>query len=70
MIPAAFEYIGTPISTASGTPVVTKPMNKGTAEQEQNGVTTPSNAASTLPTDSRRPCKRARVRSGVKKDML
>src|SRR5512133_1011474 len=28
--------------TPSGTPVVTKPMKRGTAEQEQNGVTTPS----------------------------
>ena len=28
-------------------------MNSGTAEQEQNGVTVPSNAASTLPVDSR-----------------
>ena len=52
--------------TPSGTPVVTNPMNSGTAEQEQNGVTMPSSAASTLPADSRRPCKIARVRSGVK----
>ena len=54
--------------TPSGTPVVTKPMNSGTAEQEQNGVTMPSNAASTLPVDSRRPDSIRRVRSGVKND--
>ena len=35
--------------TPSGTPALTKPMNNGTAEQEQNGVTMPSEAASTLP---------------------
>ena len=28
--------------TPSGTPACTKPMNSGTAEQEQNGVTMPS----------------------------
>ena len=39
-------------------------MNSGTAEQEQNGVTTPSPAASTLPTPRRRPESSARVRSG------
>src|SRR5688572_11093924 len=54
--------------TPSGTPVVTKPMNSGTAEQEQNGVTMPNSAASTLPTDSRRPDRIRRVRSGVKND--
>ena len=54
--------------TPSGTPVVTKPMNSGTAEQEQNGVTTPSSAASTLPADSRLPARIRRVRSGVKKE--
>ena len=53
--------------TPSGTPAVTNPMNRGTAEQEQNGVTTPSSAASRLPADSRRPASIARVRSGVKK---
>ena len=35
--------------TPSGTPALTKPMNSGTAEQEQNGVTTPRLAAATLP---------------------
>ena len=52
--------------TPMGTPAVTKPMKSGTAEQEQNGVTVPSNAASTLPTVSRRPAKMRRVRSAVK----
>ena len=42
-------------------------MNSGTAEHEQNGVTMPSDAASTLPTPSRRPASRRRVRSGEKK---
>ena len=54
--------------TPSGTPVVTKPMKSGTAEQEQNGVTMPRRAASTLPTDSRLPARTRRVRSGVKND--
>src|ERR1035437_3273514 len=53
--------------TPSGTPAVTNPMNNGTAEQEQNGVTTPSSAANTLPTNSLRPDKIRRVRSAVKK---
>ena len=53
--------------TPSGTPALTKPMNSGTAEHEQNGVTMPSPAASTLPTPSRRPASRARVFSGEKK---
>ena len=52
--------------TPSGTPAVTKPMNSGTAEHEQNGVTTPSPPARTLPTTSRRPDRIRRVRSGVK----
>ena len=38
-------------------------MNAGTAEHEQNGVTTPRPAATTLPTPSRRPPNSARVRS-------
>ena len=49
--------------TPSGTPAETKPMNAGTAEHEQNGVATPSVAASTLPTPSRLPPRSARVRS-------
>ena len=51
------------IVTPSGTPAATNPMNAGTAEHEQNGVTTPSPAAATLPTPSRRPPNSARVRS-------
>jgi len=53
--------------TPSGTPASTKPRNSGTAEHEQNGVTTPSSAAITLPTASRLPASVRRVRSGVKK---
>ncbi len=53
--------------TPSGTPALTKPMNSGTAEQEQKGVTIPRQAASTLPTPSRRPANKARVRSAEKK---
>src|SRR5450830_1225696 len=56
--------------TPSGTPAVTKPMNRGTAEQEQNGVTMPSSAASTLPSDSRLPVSILRVRSGVKNERM
>ena len=41
-------------------------MKSGTAEHEQNGVTTPRLAARTLATPSVRPASRARVRSGVK----
>ena len=51
------------IVTPIGTPAATKPMNAGTALQEQNGVTTPRQAAMTLPTPSRLPPSRARVRS-------
>src|SRR3990172_10330872 len=53
--------------TPSGMPDSTKPMNSGTAEHEQNGVTMPSIAASTFPIPCRRPPSRARVRSGLKK---
>ena len=49
--------------TPSGTPAETNPMNAGTAEHEQNGVATPSVAASTLPTPSRLPPSSDRVRS-------
>ena len=34
--------------TPSGMPASTKPMNSGTAEHEQNGVTTPKPAAPTV----------------------
>ena len=54
--------------TPSGTPAETKPMNSGTAEQEQKGVTMPSDAAIALPTPSLRPASRARVCSGEKKE--
>jgi hypothetical protein len=53
--------------TPSGTPAATKPMNAGTAEHEQNGVTTPSPAAATLPNPSRWPPSSARVRSTLMK---
>ncbi len=43
--------------TPRGTPVVTNPINSGTAEQEQKGVTTPRREASTLPAVCRRPGK-------------
>ena len=43
--------------TPSGTPAATNPMNAGTAEHEQNGVTTPRPAAATLPTPSRLPAE-------------
>ena len=52
--------------TPSGTPAVTKPMNSGTAEQEQKGVTMPSSAAMTLPAASRFPASIRRARSAVK----
>jgi hypothetical protein len=41
----------------------TKPMKARTAEKEQNGVATPSPAAVTFATPSRRPPSSARVRS-------
>ena len=56
--------------TPRGTPVVTNPMNSGTAEQEQKGVMTPSNAASILPYDSRLPARMRLVRSGLKKERV
>lgn len=45
----------------NGTPAESRPMNKGTAEQEQKGVTMPRRAASTLPTPVRLPASRARA---------
>src|SRR5512145_260476 len=54
--------------TPRGTPEVTNPMKRGTAEQEQKGVTTPSMEASRFPADSRFPERMRRARSGVKKD--
>ena len=41
-------------------------MNRGTAEQEQKGVTIPSSAAITFPAASRLPARIFRARSGVK----
>jgi hypothetical protein len=52
--------------TPSGTPAVTNPMNIGTAEQEQKGVTIPRRAAKTFPAASRFPARIRRARSGVK----
>src|SRR5512145_332061 len=54
--------------TPSGMPDSTKPIKSGTAEQEQNGVTTPRDAASRLPSPSRLPPSQARVCSGLKKE--
>jgi len=51
-------------------PAVTKPMKSGMAEHEQNGVATPSKAASTFPTDSFFPASMRRVRSGVKNELM
>jgi len=56
--------------TPGGTPALTKPMNSGTAEQEQNGVTMPRLAAITLAAPSERPASMARVRSGVKWELI
>jgi len=56
--------------TPRGTPAVTNPINNGTAEQEQNGVTIPKRAAITLPANSLFPERKARVFSGVKKLLM
>jgi len=56
-----------PLVAAGGTPAVTKQTNKGTAEQEQKGVTIPRRAANTLPANSLFRDRNARVFSGVKK---
>lgn len=53
--------------TPSGTPAETKPTNSGTAEHEQNGVKMPRLAAAMLPSPSRLPARKPRVRSGEKK---
>src|SRR3989339_413177 len=53
--------------TPSGIPASTNPKNRGIAEQEQNGVTTPKREANTLPVKSDFPSKAFRVFSGVKK---
>ena len=50
-----------------GTPACKKPINKGTAEQEQKGVRIPNAAAMTFPTPRRFPDNMARVRSAETK---
>ncbi len=52
--------------TASGSPDSTKPMKSGTAEHEQNGVTTPKSAARTVPANSPLPTSAALTRCGEK----
>ena len=54
--------------TPNGMPDSTKPINSGTAEHEQKGVMTPSEAARTLPTPARRPPSQARVCSALKNE--
>jgi hypothetical protein len=53
--------------TPKGRPDLRKPINIGTAEQEQNGVTMPSEAARKFPTYSRRFPSNFRDLSGGKK---
>ncbi len=54
--------------TPIGMPASTKPMNSGTAEQEQNGVTIPKPAAPTVAGRVPWPARAARIRSGGKYD--
>ena len=54
--------------TPSGMPDSTKPMKSGTALHEQNGVTMPSVAASTLPSPTRLPLSSRRARSALKNE--
>ena len=54
--------------TPSGTPLCTNPRNNGIAEQEQNGVTTPSELANTFPVKSDFPPSIFLVLSGEKYD--
>src|SRR4030065_2038267 len=56
--------------TPSGAPASTNPINKGTAEHEQNGVTIPSKAAKTLPINSFLCDKIRFVLSGGKKLLI
>jgi len=51
----------------SGTPDSTKPRNNGTAEQEQNGVIIPNNAAKMLPVNRCLRERNRRIFSGGKK---
>ncbi len=54
--------------TPRGTPAVTKPMKRGTAEHEQKGVTVPSRAAIPFPANSLFPARKLLARSGVKNE--
>ena len=56
--------------TPSGMPASTKPMKSGTAEQEQNGVTMPNEAAAAEPATLPRPASAARTFSGGKKPRI
>jgi len=57
--------------TPNGIPTSTNPINSGTAEQVQNGVTIPNPAAIILPINSFLPCKSFLVRSsGVKNERI
>ena len=56
--------------TPRGTPASTKPMKRGTAEHEQNGVTMPSPAAANDPGTRPRPASTGRIRSGGKKPRI
>ena len=56
--------------TPSGMPASTKPMKSGTAEQEQNGVTMPNEAAAAEPATVPRPASADRTFSGGKKPRI
>jgi len=56
--------------TPSGTPLCTNPRNNGIAEQEQKGVTTPSELANTLPVKRDLPPSIFLVLSGEKYDRI
>jgi hypothetical protein len=56
--------------TPRGTPEVTKPRKRGTAEHEQKGVTVPRRAAIPLPAISLFPERTRRARSGVKNERI
>ena len=54
--------------TPIGIPASRKPMKRGIAEQEQNGVTIPSKPAKTFPPNNDLPSSFLRVFSGEKND--
>jgi hypothetical protein len=54
--------------TPSGTPASRNPMNSGTAEHEQKGVTIPKPAAAAVPATALRPARARRTRSGDTKE--